>query len=72
MKILKYLLLLILILIVIGAIYLATLDGKYDVSRSRVINAEPELVFNELNDYKNWEAWGPWYEQDSTIQETYP
>ena len=71
MKILKYLLLLVLILIVIGAIYLATLDGKYEVSRSRIINAEPELVFNELNDYKNWEAWGPWYEQDSTIQETY-
>lgn len=72
MKILKYIFLLLLIVIVIGAIYLATLDGKYDVKRSRLIKAEPELVFNELNDYKNWEDWGPWFEADSTIAVDYP
>ncbi len=72
MKILKYILILVLILIVIGAIYLATLDGQYDVKRSRLIKAEPTVVFDELNDYKNWKDWGPWYEQDSTIKATYP
>lgn len=68
MKILKYIFLLLLIAIVIGAIYLATLDGSYDVNRSRIIKAQPEVVFNDLNDYKNWQEWGPWYEEDSTIQ----
>lgn len=71
MKTLKYIFLLLLALIVIGSIYLATLDGSYDVKRSRVINAQPEVVFNELNDYKNWSDWGPWYEMDSTIVATY-
>ena len=72
MKFLKYFFILLLALIVIGAIYLATLDGSYDVKRSRIVHAEPAVVFNDLNDYKNWSAWGPWYEQDPTIEATYP
>ncbi|NOQ92841.1 MAG: hypothetical protein GQ552_09035 [Flavobacteriaceae bacterium] len=71
MKILKYIFFLLLALIIIGSIYLATLDGSYDVKRSRVVHAHPEVVFNDLNDYKNWAAWGPWYEEDSTLVATY-
>jgi len=70
MKVLKYIFLLILILIVMGSIYLATLDGSYDVKRTRLIRAQPEVIFNDLNDYRNWKEWGPWYEMDSTIVET--
>ena len=58
-------------LFVIGAIYLATLDGSYDVAKTRVIDADPIVVFNDLNDYRNWKEWGPWYEQDSTIRVQY-
>ena len=71
MKILKYIFFLLLALIIIGSIYLATLDGSYDVKRSRVVHAHPKVVFNDLNDYKNWAAWGPWYEEDSTLVATY-
>lgn len=71
MKILKYIFIFLLIALVIGGIYLATIDGSYDVKRSRVIQAEPEVVFNDLNDYKNWKDWGPWYEEDPTIEATY-
>lgn len=71
MRFLKYLLLLILIVLVAASIYLASLDGTYDVKRSRVVKADPEVVFNDLNDYRNWADWGPWYEQDSTIAVTY-
>ncbi len=58
-------------LFVIGAIYLATLDGSYDVAKTRLIEADPIVVFNDLNDYRNWKEWGPWYEQDSTIRVQY-
>lgn len=58
-------------LFVIGAIYLATLDGSYNVAKTRVIDADPIVVFNDLNDYRNWKEWGPWYEQDSTIRVQY-
>ena len=71
MKTLKYILLFLLILVIIGAVYLATLDGDYNVKRSRIIKADPEVIFNDLNDYKNWKEWGPWYEQDSTIVAVY-
>lgn len=71
MKFLKNIFLLLLLLIVVGAIYLATLKGDYDIARSRTIDANRLVVFNELNDLKNWKEWGPWYEQDSTIRVQY-
>ncbi len=71
MKTFKYFFIILMLLIVIGAVYLATLSGSYDVKRSKIINAEPTVVFNEINDFKNWKDWGPWYEQDSTIVPEY-
>jgi len=71
MKFAKYFILLLLIITVVLAIYLGTLDGKYDVSRTRSIKAAPEVIYNDLNDYKNWKDWGPWFEEDSTLQVQY-
>lgn len=71
MKFLKNIILLLLILFVVAAVYLATLDGAYNVATTRIIKADPTVVFNDLNDYQNWEEWGPWYEQDSTIRVQY-
>ena len=72
MKTFKYILIIFLLFIIIGSVYLATLDGNYNVIRSRTIKANPEVIFNDLNDFKNWKDWGPWYETDSTIIATYP
>ncbi|MCA0933515.1 effector binding domain-containing protein [Lutimonas saemankumensis] len=71
MKFLKNIILLLLVVFIIAAVYLATLDGSYEVSRTRLIKADQEVVFNDLNDYRNWKDWGPWYEQDSTIRVQY-
>ena len=71
MKILKYLLFLILIIIIGSAIYFGTKDGTYDIQDSMVIAAPPEVVFNKVNDYKNWETWGPWKKEDPSITYTY-
>ena len=71
MRFLKNIFLLLLALIIIAALYLATLDGSYDIKRSRLIQADQIVVFNELNDYKNWQEWGPWFEKDSTIRVQY-
>lgn len=72
MKLLKNVFLLLLIVIISLSIYVATIDGKYDVKRSHTIKAPVEVVFNEINDFKNWENWGPWYEIDSTIVASFP
>lgn len=71
MKFLKYTFLFLMIITVVLAIYLGTLDGKYDVRRTRSIKADPVVVFNDLNDYKNWKDWGPWFEKDSTLRVQY-
>lgn len=71
MKILKFIVLFVLVLIVAGALYLASIDGSYDVARSRIIQAPASVVYNDLNEYRNWKEWGPWYEQDSTIVVSY-
>ena len=48
MKFAKYFILLLLIITVVLAIYLGTLDGKYDVSRTRSIKAAPEVIYNDI------------------------
>jgi len=53
MKLLKNVFLLLLIVIISLSIYVATIDGKYDVNKSHTIKAPVEMVFNEVNDFKN-------------------
>lgn len=72
MKFLKYIFLFLFVVIIGTAIYIATLNGDYDVKRTRTIKAPAEVVFNTVNDFKNWQHWGPWYEMDSTIVASYP
>ncbi len=67
MKTLKYLFLLLLVAIIGGAIYISTLPSDFDVTRSRTINAPAEVIFDEVNDLKNWEAWNAWKEEDPSI-----
>ncbi len=72
MKALKYILLLLLILIIGFAIYVAVQPNEYDVKRTQLVKAPVEMVFNNVNDFKNWESWGPWMEEDPTIEVSYP
>ncbi|MBT8261880.1 MAG: SRPBCC family protein [Bacteroidia bacterium] len=71
MKILKYLLFLLLIIIVAGGIYFGTKDGKFDVAESKEFNAPAEVIYNNVKDYKNWAKWGPWKEEDPSMEFTY-
>lgn len=70
MKIIKYLLFLFLIAFIAGSIYIATKDGDYQVEESRIILAPPPLLFNEVNEYTNWEAWSWTHQQDISLSYT--
>jgi len=71
MKALKYLFLLLLLVIVAGAIYIATLESSYDVSRTKIVKAPVQVVYNNVNDYANWPDWSPWTEQEPLAALTY-
>lgn len=71
MRLLKKIVLLLGVLFLIGSIYLASLNGSYDVKHSRMIKASETLIFNDLIEFKNWEEWAPWYEKDRAIQVSY-
>ncbi len=72
MKILKYLFFLLLIVLIGGAVYVATISGEFQVEESRVINAPDELLFNTINEYKTWDKWGPWMDESDDLIMEYP
>lgn len=64
MKALKYIFFLLLILIIGIAIYIAVQPNSFEVKRERTINAPAAVIYNNVIDFKNWEAWSSWVEKD--------
>lgn len=71
MKALKYIVLIVLALVLIGLLYITFQPSEYDVNRSKIIKQPIGKIFNTVNDLKTWEKWGPWHDEDSTIVVTY-
>lgn len=67
MRILKYIFLLVILSIVGLTVFITTQKGDYDVTRSKVIKTPRTTVFNYVNDYRNWETFGSWMEEDKKI-----
>lgn len=72
MKFLKYIFLLLLIVVIVGAVYFGTKDGSYNVAESKIIDAPASVIYNNVKDYKNWEDWGPWMGKDPDMKLNYP
>ncbi len=70
MKVLKIVGIIILILIVIIVILGLVAPKDYTVERSITIDAPKPLVFDQMQYWRNWHAWSPWAEKDSTMQVT--
>ncbi|MGS2740515.1 SRPBCC family protein [Sinomicrobium sp. M5D2P17] len=64
MKIIKYLFFLFLILVIGISIYIAIQPSSYHVSRTRVIQGHSPVVYNYVEDLKNWKDWMPWLEKN--------
>ncbi|WP_417608915.1 SRPBCC family protein [Owenweeksia hongkongensis] len=71
MKALKVILIIIAVLFGGYCIWMATLPTEYDMERTAVIDAEPEVVFTEVNTLTEWPKWSPWYKIDTTAEYEY-
>lgn len=72
MRILKYILLLISLIAFALVVFIATKDGSYVVSSSRVIKLDKSTLFQYVNDYKNWEDFCSLKEDNAQIKFTFP
>lgn len=66
MKIIKYVLLLIFLFAIAATVFVATQEGKYNIKKEKVIDVPQPLVFDFINDYRNWENVGILTNNDTT------
>lgn len=57
MKILKYLLLLIIVVLIGSAVYISIIDGHFYIEKTIKIRAPKNLVFKQVSELKNWKNW---------------
>jgi effector-binding domain-containing protein len=60
MRILKYILLLLVLIFIAVAVFVATQKGDYNIVRTKIIKTPRAVVFNYVNDYGNWPSWIQW------------
>ena len=62
------------VFVVVVAIFLgyaATRPDTFEVSRSAVMKAPPQRVYDIVNDFHNFPQWSPWQHLDPKMQQTF-
>ena len=67
MKIVKYVFLLLVLAVIAVTVFIATQEGKYDIKKERVIKVPKAVLYNYINEYKNWENVGILTGNDTTV-----
>ena len=72
MRILKYILLIVVLFFIGLIVFVATQKADYNVTRSKVIKKSRAIVYNFVNDFKNWETFDSRFATDKSIVFNYP
>ena len=48
--------------------FAATRPNHFRVERRTVVTAEPQVIFDSLNQFSQWASWSPWEKLDPTMQ----
>lgn len=70
MKAFKYLFFLLLIAFIGISIYIAVQPNTFEVSRTRTIKAPSTIIYDNIIDFKNWEAWSSWAKDNPNMKIT--
>lgn len=68
MKAFKYFFFLLLIITIGFCLYIAVQPNSFEVSRTRTIKAPASVIYNNVIDFKNWEAWSSWAETNPDLK----
>jgi predicted transcriptional regulator YdeE len=72
MRILKYIFLLLFLILIGLTVFVSTQKANYDVTRSKVIKNPRATVYNYINDFRNWETFSSWIQEDTSVKFKYP
>jgi uncharacterized protein YndB with AHSA1/START domain len=59
------------VVLLVFAAVVALLPSDFRVARSATIAAPPAVVFSQVNDFHNWQAWSPWAKMDPAAKNTF-
>jgi hypothetical protein len=61
------------IVVIVGglAVVVGTQPEEYKVTRTTTVRASPDVIFNQINDFHNWDKWSPWAKLDPNMKTTY-
>ena len=68
---LKTIAIVVVVLIVVVMGLAMTKPDSFRVERSMTIQAAPEKVFAQIDDFHNWAAWSPWEKLDPAMKKTF-
>src|SRR4051812_16028087 len=68
---LLYILIALAIIVVLFLVIVAMRPPTFRVERSATVNAPADVVFDQVNDLRKWQAWSPWENIDPNLQRTY-
>ena len=71
MKVLKPIGIGILIIVLLAFSISLFLPSKIIIKRSTIVHSSEQIVFDQVNNLKNWEKWSPWAELDPNMETTY-
>ncbi len=71
MKILKGILIFIVVVALLLVVVTFFLPSKVALERSKVIAAPSEILFEQVNDLRNWNSWSPWHQMDPDMDISY-
>jgi uncharacterized protein YndB with AHSA1/START domain len=68
---LPYILIAVAVVIVLLIVIVAMQPAEFRLVRSTTISAPPAVVFAQVNDFHEWDAWSPWAKLDPAMKTTY-
>jgi hypothetical protein len=68
---LKKILIVLAVFVVVFVVIVALQPAEFRVVRSATISAPAQVVFAQVNDFHNWNAWSPWAKLDPAMKQTY-
>lgn len=58
------------VIIAVILVLAAFQPDTFTIQRTAVINAKPEKIFAQINDFHNWGTWDPWAKLDPSMKVT--